>query len=85
MKYLIVLYAQYNNGTADKKAIYEVADKDEAVASFHGYMSTYMRDKTVKKVTVIAMTENGGIERDETWERTVVIEIPETVAEEVTE
>lgn len=80
MKYLIVLYAQYNNETADKKAIYEVANSDEAVSSFHSYMGTYMKDKTVSKVTVVAMTENGGIIRDETWERPY-----EPIVEEPTE
>lgn len=69
MKYLIVLYATYNTEASPKKALYEAETEDAAVASFHGYMSTYMKDTTVKHVLVHVVDESGNVIRSESFDR----------------
>lgn len=61
MKYYVILLATYNNGTAPKKAIYEYDTEADAVANFHSYMGTYMKDATVHHVCVMAINDEGGI------------------------
>jgi len=69
MKYLVILYAKYNNGTSDKKAIYEAITSSAAVALFHSYMGSYMKDDTVDHVLVMAVNSDGGILNSESWTR----------------
>lgn len=61
MKYYVILLVSYNNGTADKKAIYEYATESEAIANFHSYMGTYMKDATVSHLCVMAINNDGGV------------------------
>lgn len=60
MKYYVILLATYNDGKADKKAIYECKDENDAVATFHSNMGTFMKDPTVKTLNVRAINDNGG-------------------------
>ena len=60
MKYLVILYINYNNGTADKKSIYEAKSSDEAVATFHTEMGKAMKDENVAHVMCKAMNSDGG-------------------------
>jgi len=69
MKYYVILLAVYNNGTADKKAIYECETEADAVASFHSYMGSFMKDTTVKHLNVMAINNNGGIYQNEIFDR----------------
>lgn len=60
MKFYVILLATYNDGKADKKSIYECKDENDAVATFHSYMGTMMKDETVKTLNVRAINDNGG-------------------------
>lgn len=60
MKYYVILLVTYNDDKADKKSIYECKDENDAVASFHSYMGTMMKDETVKTLNVRAINDNGG-------------------------
>lgn len=69
MKYLLILYANYNDEKADKKAMYELSSATEAVASFHSYLGTYMKDETVAHVMVMAIDANGMVVKKESFDR----------------
>lgn len=69
MKYLIMLYATYNTEVPAKKGMYEAETEADAVAAFHGYMSTYMRDETVSHVLVHVVDEKGKVLRSESFYR----------------
>jgi len=71
MKYLIVLYARYNDGAADKKAIYEAMNESSAISSFHSYMGSYMNNSAVSNVLCFVITENGGLIKNESWYRPI--------------
>lgn len=60
MKFYVILLATYNDGKADKKSIYECKDENDAVATFHSYMGSMMKDETVKTLNVRAINDNGG-------------------------
>lgn len=61
MNYLVVLHATYKDGQPSKKAIYEVATKDEAIALYHSTMATYMRDSEVSTCMVIVTNTVAGV------------------------
>lgn len=69
MKYLIILYATYNDGKQTKKSMYEFDTENEAVAEWHGYMSVYRKDATVSHVTCTVMNTDGMIKRTEVYDR----------------
>lgn len=59
MKYLIILYARYNDNSPDKKAMYEAETEQAAVAMFHTYLGQYMNNKAVEHVMVTVINEYG--------------------------
>lgn len=69
MKYYVILLATYNDGKADKKSIYECKDENDAVATFHSYMGTMMKDETVKSLNVRAINDRGGEYENGIFER----------------
>jgi len=69
MKYYVILLASYNNGAADKKAIYEYSSEQEAIANFHSYMGTYMKDATVQHLNIRAINDIGGEYQNEVFDR----------------
>lgn len=69
MKYLIMLYATYNTEVPAKKGMYEAETEADAIASFHGYMSTYMKDATVAHVLVHIVDTEGNVIRSESFTR----------------
>lgn len=79
MKYLIIVYSKFNDGKADKKAMYDTDDQIVAFASFHSNMSQLMNDKTVSLGTVMVIDEMGTVYKTESFGR------PEEVLEEITE
>lgn len=76
-KYLIILYLQYNNGTADKKAMYEYENMKTATAAFHGYLSANMKDETVEHMFVLILDTDGNPKRVESWPDPVNGEVAE--------
>lgn len=77
MKYLIIVYSKFNDGKADKKAMYDTNDQIVAFSSFHSNMSQLMNDKTVSLGTVMVIDETGVVYKTESFGR------PEEVEEEV--
>lgn len=71
MNFLVIVYATYNDGKPQKKAIYDASDKQEAINLFHGYMSTYGKDATVAHALVQAQDSNGMLIRQETYDKPV--------------
>lgn len=71
MTYLIILYATYIGEKPSKKAMYDAEDYPSAVASFHGYMNTYMKDPTVKHVMCTVIDEKGNPRKTEYFDREV--------------
>lgn len=69
MKYYVILLVTYNNGTADKKAIYEFDSETEAVANFHTNVGIFMKDTNVQHLNVMAINNNGGIYQNEVFDR----------------
>lgn len=69
MKYFVILIASYNNETADKKAIYEYEKEVDALANFHSYVGTFMKDTTVKHFCIMAINSNGGVYETEVFDR----------------
>jgi len=81
--YLIVMYTIYNDGTKDKPAIYTRDGLDEAVALWHGQMSSAMMASNTQHVLAqVVYVYSGRVERSECWTRPVVHETVEEIAEE---
>lgn len=60
MKFFVVLFVMFNDGTEDKVGIYKCATEDEAIKNFYKYMSQYVDVPNVATVTVEAKTNLGG-------------------------
>lgn len=74
MKYLLILYAEYNDGKTAKKAMYEENNVIDIEASFYGYVSTYMKDQTVSHLFIEATSTIGMSIAKKVWDRPVEIE-----------
>lgn len=81
MKYLIIKVNNQADGTL-KKSIYEVEGYDSAMASFHSYLATDIKDKNVLSVFVMVTETNGNVIRNEYWQESPNADEPQTVAEE---
>lgn len=79
MKYFVVLYATYNNGTADKKAIYEANSSDDAIKQVYKYMGSYTDADGVASVICEAKNSVGGTYKAESW--IAPVSSPEAVIE----
>lgn len=69
MKYLVILYVVFTDGSADKKAIYDAKTQDEAVQMFYKYMGQYTNGDNVESVNVEAKDSVGTIYKNDAWVR----------------
>lgn len=83
MKFFVILTATFNDGTTDKKAIYEYDNENDAIANFHSNMASYMKMENVEHVLCMAINSQGGIYKNECFTNLVKVSNAEdTVSEE---
>lgn len=73
-KYYVNLTVVFNDGTADKKGIYDAESPDDAVANYHKNMCAYVNKENVVSVFCEAYSSLG-----KSYERTAWT--PSTIAE----
>lgn len=69
MFYLIEV-TNYNNGTAEAKAIYPYETEDEAISKWHSKMGGAMSNATYETELLIVINSVGAVIRSEYWQRT---------------
>lgn len=67
MKHFVLLFVTYNDGTADKKALYDCKDETEALAMSHRYAGQYIGSAGVATVLSEARNSVGGVINTESW------------------
>lgn len=61
MKFYVVEITTYNNGTPDAKGVYEYANENAAMASYHKKMGGAMDNENYETEMIIVVNSIGGI------------------------
>lgn len=80
MKYHALIIKVYNDGTADKTALYTCDTLDEAVALFHSQLGGAIGAETIKSVMGQVINSVGGVHKTEYWAASTTVEETEETA-----